>query len=406
MYKLLLEEIIGKMRKSVSQGEGGMYLDQVYYISSDEGILNLGTSSKFFKEKLESLGFIKKIEDELSERNGSAIKVNIEIKKQDPSKPEQNIQKRDKGGDTPKNHPDLKEEFTFSNFVISTNNELAANAAMAIAKAPGKFYNPFLIYGGVEKPKMAAFKNKYRGVDVLLIDDIHFFQGKEGVQEELFNTFNALYEVNRQIVFTCDRHPSELKNLTERMKSRFMSGLNADLKLPDFETRMAILKKKCSRLNVSIKDEVLEFISKNVTTSVRDLESALTKIVAYSDLIRREVTLDVAKEQLSYLTATKQENVSIDRIIKAVAEYFNISSGDIRGRKRTKNIAWPRQIAMYIINHLGEYSMNEIGNEFGKDHTTVIYAIQKVEDSIKSNPTLEPVIQKIEASLKDASEKG
>ena len=268
-----------------------------------------------------------------------------------------------------------------------------------------KFTNEFIAVLG-QKPKMAAFKNKYRGVDVLLIDDIHFFQGKEGVQEELFNTFNALYEVNRQIVFTCDRHPSELKNLTERMKSRFMSGLNADLKLPDFETRMAILKKKCSRLNVSIKDEVLEFISKNVTTSVRDLESALTKIVAYSDLIRREVTLDVAKEQLSYLTATKQENVSIDRIIKAVAEYFNISSGDIRGRKRTKNIAWPRQIAMYIINHLGEYSMNEIGNEFGKDHTTVIYAIQKVEDSIKSNPTLEPVIQKIEASLKDASEKG
>lgn len=447
MYKLLLEEIIGKMRKSVSQGEGGIYLDQVYYISSDEGILTLGTSSKFFKEKLETLGFIKKIEDELSERNGSKIAVNIEIKKQDPSKPEQNIQKKDKGGDNSKNHPDLKEEFTFSNFVISTNNELAANAAMAIAKAPGKSYNPFLIYGGVglgkthlmhaigndiyrrfpekkvvyvtaekftnefisvlgQKPKMAAFKNKYRGVDVLLIDDIHFFQGKEGVQEELFNTFNALYEVNRQIVFTCDRHPSELKNLTERMKSRFMSGLNADLKLPDFETRMAILKKKCSRLNASIKDEVLEFISKNVTTSVRDLESALTKIVAYSDLIRREVTLDVAKEQLSYLTATKQDNVSIDRIIKAVAEYFNISSSDIRGRKRTKNIAWPRQIAMYIINHLGEYSMNEIGNEFGKDHTTVIYAIQKVEDSIKSNPTLEPVIQKIEASLIDASEKG
>ena len=445
MYKLLLEEIIGKMRKSVSQGEGGMYLDQVYYISSGEGILTLGTSSKFFKEKLENLGFRKKLEDELSERSGSKIAVRIEIKKQDPSKPEQNIPKK-LGTESPKNHPDLKEDFTFNNFVISTNNELAANAAMAIAKAPGKSYNPFLIYGGVglgkthlmhaigndifrrfpEKKvvyvtaekftnefiaalgqhKTAAFKNKYRSVDVLLIDDIHFFQGKEQVQEELFNTFNALHEVNKQMVFTCDRHPSELKNLTERMKSRFMSGLQADLKIPDFETRMAILKKKCSRLNISIKDEVLEFISKNVTTSVRDLEAALTKIVAYSDLIRREVTLDVAKEQLSYLAATKQENVSIDRIIKAVAEYFNISSADIRGRKRTKNIAWPRQIAMYIINHLGEYSMNEIGNEFSKDHTTVIYAIQKVEDSIKSNPTLEPLIQKIEANIQEASEKG
>ena len=143
-----------------------------------------------------------------------------------------------------------------------------------------------------------------------------------------------------------------------------------------------------------------------MTTSVRDLESALTKIVAYSQLIKKEVTLEVAKDQLSYLTVTRQENVSIDRIIKAVAEYFNISSGDIRGRKRTKNIAWPRQIAMYIINHLGEFSMNEIGNEFGKDHTTVIYAIQKVEDSIKSNPTLEPLIQKIESNIREGSDKG
>ena len=179
------------------------------------------------------------------------------------------------------------------------------------------------------------------------------------MQEELFNTFNALYEVNKQMVFTCDRHPSELEKLTERMKSRFMSGLQADLKIPDFETRMAILKRKCSP-SKHINDDVLEYISKNVTTSVRDLESALTKIMAYSDLIRREVTLEVAKEQLSYLATTKQENVSVDRIIKAVAEYFNLSSGDLRGRKRTKNIAWPRQIAMYIINQLCEYSMNEI----------------------------------------------
>ena len=447
MYKPLWDQIIGKMRKSTSQGEGRMYLDQVFYLSGKEGSITLGTPSKLFKDKIENMGFKKKLEEELSEQNGSEIEVKIEIARQDAAKAEQSAPKKaEAAGDAPKNHPALREEFTFNNFVISTNNELAANAAIAIAKAPGKSYNPFLIYGGVglgkthlmqaigndiyrrfpdkkvvyvtaekftnefisvvgQKPKMAAFKNKYRGVDVLLIDDIHFFQGKEAVQEELFNTFNALYEVNKQIVFTCDRHPSELKNLTERMKSRFMSGLNADLKLPVFEARVAILRKKCAQQNIYIKDEVLEFISKSVTTSVRDLEAALTKIVAYSDLIRKEITLEVAKDQLSYLNATKQENVSIDRIIKAVAEYFNISSGDIRGRKRTKNIAWPRQIAMYIINHLGEYSMNEIGNEFGKDHTTVIYAIQKVEDSIKSNPMLEPIIQKIEAKVKESSEK-
>ena len=446
MYKPLWEQIIGEMRKSTPQKDGGMYLDQLFYLSEKEGILILGTTSLLFKDKIKNMGFKKKIEEELSDRSNSEIAVEIEISQQEAPKTEWETQKKEEpAAEVSKNHPALREDFTFNNFVISTNNELAANAAMAIAKAPGKSYNPFLIYGGVglgkthlmqaigndiyrrfpdkkvvyvtaEKftnefiatlgqRKTAVFKNKYRSVDVLLIDDIHFFQGKEQVQEELFNTFNALYEVNRQIAFTCDRHPSELKNLTERMKSRFMSGLNADLKLPAYEARVAILKKKCKRLNITIKDEVLEFISKSVNTNVRDLEAALTKIIAYSDLIRREITLEVAKEQLSYLNATKQENVSIDRIIKAVAEYFNISSSDIRGRKRTKNIAWPRQIAMYIIDHLGEYSMNEIGNEFGKDHTTVIYAIQKVEDSIKSNPTLEPVIQKIEAIVKDVSEK-
>ena len=447
MYKLFWNQIIDDMRKSTSPDEGGMYLDQVFYISSAEGVLTLGTPSKLVKDRLESQGFKKRLEAELAERTGANVTVNIEIKQQEMTEPSTEAPKK-VGNVTaePKNHPALKEEFTFKNFVISSSNELAANAAMAISKSPGKAYNPFLIYGGVglgkthlmqaigndiyrrtpekkvvyvtaenftnefiaaiRQSRASAFKNKYRGADILLIDDIHFFQGKEAVQEELFNTFNALYEVNKQIVFTCDRHPSELKNLTERMKSRFNSGLPADIKMPDFEARMAILKNKSLLQGHVIKDEVLEFIAKNVTSSVREMESALTKIIAYSDLVRKDVTLEVAKEQLSYLVATRPENVSIDRIIKAVAENFNIASSDIRGRKRTKNIAWPRQIAMYIINHLGEYSMNEIGNEFGKDHTTVIYAIQKVEDSIKSNPTIEPMIQKIEAEIKEASEKG
>lgn len=446
MYKPLLDKITAGMRKSIPKDAGGMYLDQLYYISSDKENLVLGTHSRFFKEKIEEFGLKDKIEEQLEENTGSKISVKIEVSPKSEENSYAPVKISEPEEKELKLHPALKEEFTFKNFVISTNNELAANAAVAISKAPGKAYNPFLIYGGVglgkthlmqaigheifkrfpEKKlvyvtaenftnefisalgqqRINAFKNKYRNVDVLLIDDIHFFEGKERVQEELFNTFNALYEVKRQMVFTCDRHPSELKNLTDRMKSRFMQGLNADLKIPDFETRMAILKKKCTILNIAINDEVLNFISQNVTTSVRDLESALTKIVAYSQLIKKEVTLEVAKDQLSYLTVTRQENVSIDRIIKAVAEYFNISSGDIRGRKRTKNIAWPRQIAMYIINHLGEFSMNEIGNEFGKDHTTVIYAIQKVEDSIKSNPTLEPLIQKIESNIREGSDKG
>lgn len=446
MYKPLWEQIIGRMRKSTSLEGGKTYLNQVFYLSEEEGSISLGTPSLLFKDKLESMGLRRRIEDELSSAAGTRIEVKIEIKPQDAAKAEQSARKTEEEAPAaPHKHPDLREEFTFNNFVITPKNAMAANGALAVANNLGKAYNPFLIYGGVGlgkthlmqaigndiyrrfpdkkvvyvtaekftnefiaalgKKTIAAFKNKYRGVDLLLIDDIHFFQGKEGVQEELFNTFNALYEVKKQMVFTCDRHPSELKNLTERMRSRFMSGLSTDIKLPEFEGRVAILKKKCSQQNIFIKDEVLDFIGKNVTTSVRDMEAALTKIVAYSDLIRQEVTLEVAREQLSYLNATRQENVSIDRIIKIVANYFNISSGEIRGKKRTKNIAWPRQVAMYIIDHMCEYSKNEIGNEFGKDHTTVIYAVQKVEESIKTNPMVEPVIQKIEALVKEDLEK-
>ena len=434
MYKPLFDEIIGEMRKSISQGDGGTYLDQIFYISSKEGILTLGTSSAFFKEKIENLGLKKKIEEALEEKSGSKIEVRIEINETAVAEQPAVAKAGEPVEKSARKHPDLKEEFTFSNFIISPNNALAANAAVAISKAPGKSYNPFLIYGGVGMGKThlmqaigndivkrfpekkvayvtaenftnefiealrlkrtTAFKNKYRGVDVLLIDDIHFFQGKEGVQEELFNTFNALHEANKQMVFTCDRHPTELERLTDRMRSRFNSGLSTDLKFPVYEARIAILKKKCAP-SKHISDEVFEYISNNVTTNVRELESALTKIIAYSDLIGKDVTLEVAREQLSYLKPQRQENVSADRIIKAVAEYYNVSAGDLRGRKRTKNIAWPRQMAMYIINKLCEFSMNEIGNEFGKDHTTVIYAIQKVEDSIKSDAKLEPIIQKI-----------
>ncbi len=442
MYKPFWNELISKMRKSISHGEGGVYLDQVFYLSEKDGILTLGTTSQLFKNKIEDMGLKKRIEDEISEKSGSKATVRIEVAQPDAAESESGApEKAEIAAAAPKNHPALREEFTFSNFVISPKNELAANGALAVSKQPGKAYNPFLIYGGVglgkthlmqaigneiynEFPdkkvmyvtaesftnefiaalgqrKTAAFKNKYRSVDVLLIDDIHFFQGKEAVQEELFNTFNALYEAKKQMVFTCDRHPKELKNLTERIQSRFMSGLQADLKLPEYESRVAILKKKCKQQNIFINDDILGFISSNVTTSVRDLEAALTKIIAYSELIRKEVTLDVAKEQLSYLNTEKQENLSMDRVIKAVANYFNISSGDIRGKKRTKNIAWPRQVAIYIIDQLGEYSMNEIGNEFGKDHTTVMYAKKKVEETIKANPILETAIQKIIESVRE-----
>lgn len=344
-------------------------------------------------------------------------------------------------------HSDLKLDYTFENFVVGENNSFAANASIAIAKNPGTAYNPCLIYGGVglgkthliqsignfvhnnyedrrvvyvtaetfinefiqsiQDGKNHQFKNRYRKVDVLLIDDIHFLQGKNQTQEELFHTFNALYESNKQMVFTCDRPVSELKHLTDRLRSRFERGLNVDLQPPNFETRYAIMKRKVEEKRAPIDDKVIELISKNITTNVRDLESALTKLIAYSDILNKRITVDIAQEQLKDVFSNpKQSNITIEMIQKAVAEYFNLSPFDLRGKKRTKAIAFPRQIAMYITREITEFSTTEVGLEFGgRDHTTVMHACQRIESRMQTDPYLEPTIQRLTRRVKEYGRK-
>ena len=209
------------------------------------------------------------------------------------------------------------------------------------------------------------------------------------------------------MVFTCDRPVSELKNITDRMKSRFEMGLNVELNPPNFETRFAIIKNKTESLGIAIYDDILEFIAQNITSNVRDLESALIKLVAYAELVNQKLTKEIAQQQLiDVFTTTRQSNISIDIIQKKVAEYFNLSHIDLRGRKRTKAVAFPRQIAMYIARELTEYSTTEIGSDFGgRDHTTVMHAIQKIEGCMKSDPTMEPIINNIIRSIKEQSSK-
>ncbi|MBQ0168049.1 MAG: chromosomal replication initiator protein DnaA [Treponema sp.] len=341
-------------------------------------------------------------------------------------------------------HPLLKTEYTFDNFVIGNDNNFAYNAALAVAKNPGRAYNPVLIYGGVglgkthlmqaignyawqadKKAKiiyktaeeftnefvealtpnskdMQKFKNKYRTADILLIDDIHFFSKKDGLQEEMFHTFNALYDSYKQLVFTCDRPVSELKNLTDRLRSRFERGLNVNLDPPGYELRKAILLKKLDQMNKSINPEVIDFIAENVVSNVRDLEASLTKIIFYTDVVQKEVTVEIAAKLLKdTLGPEKQLNISIDDIIKAVANHYNLSFADVKGKKRTKNIMMPRQIAMYIAREITEYSTTELGAEFNKDHTTVMHACQKIEESIKNDSQLESNIELIIRNLKE-----
>ena len=452
-YEVFWKETENIIKNSLSKEEYSMWFNNISYSSSSENNIKLSVPSNFFMDQIKQR-YLARISNILEELSGSRISVSFEVIKKTDSKPKtEKNNSPDLKKDTlnqitekikVKSHPDLREDYTFENFIIGENNSFAANAALAIANNPGRAYNPFLIYGGVglgkthllqaighsiyrkddlnkkivfvtaetftnefvnslHKKNTNYFKNKYRSVDLLLIDDIHFFQNKEGLQEELFHTFNALYGSKKQMVFTCDRPVSELKNITDRMKSRFEMGLNVDLKPPNFETRFAILIKKVESMNTSISDDIIELIAQNVTSNVRDIESALTKLVAYAELVNKKLTKEIAQQQLvDVFSNFRHTNVSVDIIQKRVAEYFNLSHIDLKGRKRTKAIAFPRQIAMYIARELTEYSTTEIGSEFGgRDHTTVMHAIQKIEGSLKSDPTLEPIIYNIIRLVKE-----
>ncbi|HNX73957.1 MAG TPA: chromosomal replication initiator protein DnaA, partial [Spirochaetales bacterium] len=250
------------------------------------------------------------------------------------------------------------------------------------------------------------FKNKYRGADILLIDDIHFLQNKPGVQEELFHTFNALYDSERQMVFTLDRHVNELKDFSDRLKSRFDKGLVVDVQPPMYETRVAILKQKLlqSTKNVAVSEDVIDLIANNVSSNVRDLEGCLTKIIAYADLVHKDLTVDIAKNLLKEMFNTKKHSViTVDSIIRMVADNYKLSLSDLKGKKRSKNVAFARQVAMFVIREVTEYSTTEIGVEFGgRDHTTVMHSCQKIEQMVKFDPSFDAEIQRLLASARQS----
>lgn len=458
-YSLLWKEALNQIQKEVGEQEFSMWFN-LEYIESTETIITVSVPSSFYKDQVKQK-YQNFIEDKLFELVGKKLAIDFAITQKKANDQKTTAKKESSDikipdsfkaqQDAPKKvhtkHPQLRSDYTFDNFVVGDNNSFAANAAQAISKNVGSVYNPFLIYGGVglgkthlmqsignsiwvsnDKAKIIcitgeeftnefiqsihdknpiAFKNKYRYADVLLIDDIHFLQDKPGIQEELFYTFNALYDNHKQMVFTCDRPVSELKSLSDRLRSRFERGLNIDLQPPNYETRFAILKHKVEAKSYFIPDEVIDIIAKNITSNVRDLEAALLKIFAYAELVKQEITLEVAQAQLKDIfTQPKQGNVTMDVIIKTVAEYFNLSNNEMKGKKKTKAVAFPRQVAMYITRDITEYSTTEVGIEFGgRDHTTVMHACQKIEEKLKSDPVLTATIQKLKRQIKEQSTK-
>ena len=451
-WKETIKQIKDEFEKNGDSSDFFMWFEPISYISSSQNKITVSVPSGFFSDQLKTRGYLALLQAKISELSGQDITIDFVISKtpvtnkQETSPvPDNKVEKTVSVSKSAEmHHPLLKEEYTFEKFVKGDNNSFAYNAALAISKNPGKAYNPVLIYGGVGlgkthlmqaigneiysksngkskiiyitaenftnefthsilTNKMTDFKSKYRKADVLLIDDIHFFKSKDGTQEELFHTFDALYNSNKQLVFTCDRPLAEIKNISDRLRSRFERGLNVDLAPPDFETRQAILEKKLEGKNVRIPKEVLQLIAKNVSSNVRDLEAALTKLCAYSELIGKEVTLEIAQQQLKdTFGSPKQGNISIETIQKVVAEHYSLSFVDLKGKKRTKNIVFPRQLSMYLTKELTEYSTTEIGAEFGgRDHTTVMHSIEKIDEDIKADPSLKQTLETIKRKIYD-----
>ena len=340
----------------------------------------------------------------------------------------------------------LKPNYTFETFVVGNNNNLAHAAALAVAETPGHVYNPLFIYGGAglgkthlmqaiahfimqnnpdlkvlyvtsetftnelieslknQKMTNQEFRNKYRNIDVLLIDDIQFIIGKESTQEEFFHTFNALYDANKQIVISSDKPPKEMETLTERLRTRFEMGLTADIQIPTYETKMAILNKKSEAEGYNIPDDVKDYVATHIKSSIRELEGALTKLVAFSTLSHQPLTVEFAEDTLKDLISPEDKReVTPELIIQIVADHFNLTPEDIISQKRNAEISKPRQIAMYLCRTMTDTPLEQIGRYFGnRDHTTILHGYRKVNkevaNSIETRSLIEILIKKINPS--------
>lgn len=466
-YKDFFEEAIKQIREEMNannQSDEFTLWFNMDYVEDTLSQITVSVSSEFMWIQMNSKKYVQRLEDKINELTGQQISIThivknkqtVSVPKKEPlpeletkptiNEPEIVHQVEKKSGPTEtshKKHPQLNENFTFETFVPGENSIYAYNASISAAKNPGKAYNPILIYGGVglgkthlmqalgnfiysnnEKPKIAYtsaenftneftaslknqtidnFKKKYRSLDVLLLDDIQFLEGKEGTQEELFHTFNSIYDKNGQIVFTSDRPIKELKGFTERISSRFSRGLNVDLQPPNYENRLAIIQKKLELLHKSIPQDVIEYIAKNCQTNVRDIESCITKSIGFAELVGKPLTVEIAQNQLrDTINDPYSGTITIENIQKVVAEHYNVSVADLKSKKKDRKFVIPRQISIFICCSLTEYSTTEIGNEFGgRDHTTIMHARDKVESLLKTDSSMNSTVNLLIRATKD-----
>lgn len=437
VWKAVCDDCIKK--EYITEIAFGVWFADIVPIEMKDGKLTASIYSSYKKGIVES-NFKKYIEQSLMDVVG--IPVEFELLLSDENGSVVNTSDITEDGS-------FESHFTFENFIVGSSNRFAHAAAMAVADSPASIssYNPLVIYGnsGVGKTHLMLaiknhiqkkfpnkkieytrgedftnnliralqdgkigigsiedFRNRFRTVDVLLMDDIHFIAGKESTQEEFFNTFNTLFQENKQIVVTCDRPPKDIKTLEERIRSRLESGLLADITPPDFETRVGIIKTKAALLNLNLEENIVYFIAEHIKMNTRQLEGVVKKLQAYVSLQNKTPTISVVQGFIrDIISDTTPEPIKIDEIIFQVSKTFSVSEKDIISKRKTAAVAFARQVAMYIARETTELSYKAIGESFGKDHTTVLYNVQKIEEHLKSNPFDKELVEDIIKNLKN-----
>ncbi len=431
------ENILEKLKIELSKPSYDTWLSSTRLVDFTNNTLTVSVPNEFAKDWLENryLGLVKSTVQNYLNTPVSLIFIadqeHIKSTSEDPSRLNFGILSHS-----------LNSKYTFDTFVIGNGNRFAHAAALAVAETPAKSYNPLFVYGGsglgkthlmhaishvivknypgmkilyvtgeqftnelidsIRYERQVEFRNTYRKIDVLLIDDIQFLAGKEGTQEEFFHTFNTLYEANKQIIISSDRPPKEIPTLEERLRSRFEWGLTTDINPPDYETRIAILRKKAELEKFSVPEEIITFIASEIQSNIRELEGALSKITAYCMLTNQSITINLAEEILKDMIPPKnQKIISVDLIQKIVAEQYKMTTQEFKLKKRTRSVSFPRQIAMYLCRELTDLSLPQIGEVFGgRDHTTVMHAHDKISQMRKSDAFVEKSISEIITKIK------
>jgi chromosomal replication initiator protein len=437
------DDVLDYVRDQISETEFRTWFKQVRPLGISEGVFQLGVPHSFARDWIRN-HFGEVLEQALRDLGAPSPKIGFQVvsfsASEQPDMFSQPTQSDARAEATPRERAQLNPKYVFSNFVVGPNNNLAHAAALAVAEAPGRAYNPLFVYGdsglgkthlmhavghavadrapdlrvayvtteqftnelinAIRSDQMVAFRDRFRSIDVLLVDDIQFLAGKERTQEEFFHTFNALYESAKQIIVSSDRPPKDIPTLENRLRSRFEWGLITDIQAPELETRIAILKMNADYRGVKVPIEVIDYIARNVTSNIRELEGALVRAILYASMNQEPLTRASAAKALSDVFAPAGPSLTMPDILRVTAKHFGVEVDDLRSKGRRQELVQARQVAMFLIREMTSHSYPEIGQFFGgRDHSTVMYAVQKVGDQAGTEGELSRHIRQIQDAL-------